>query len=202
MALLQLCLEGTRGELTQHLQCITHCLGPAKTHAAKIAQRLTDFSFPPFFLFHLFAQTGEPQTAHHQANSMSDQKTVWDTCDLTRSLLPNTLTSANAPAFLSYCTILSRSVMSDSLQPQGMQPTRLLCPWRSSREEYWSGLPRPPQGDLANPGIEPRSPTLPVDSLPSEPRIYLQHQWSNCLRKHTLPKQTPTSSTLQSFYLP
>ena len=35
--------------------------------------------------------------------------------------------------------------------------------------EYWSGLPCPPPGDLPNPGIEPRSPALQVDSLPSEP---------------------------------
>ena len=37
------------------------------------------------------------------------------------------------------------------------------------QEEYWSGLPCPPPGDLPNPGIEPRTPTLQVDSLPSEP---------------------------------
>ena len=36
-----------------------------------------------------------------------------------------------------------------------------------SRQEYWSGLPSP--GDLPNPGIEPRSPVLQADSLPSEP---------------------------------
>ena len=30
-------------------------------------------------------------------------------------------------------------------------------------------VPCPPSGDLPNPGIEPRSPTLQVDSLPSEP---------------------------------
>ena len=38
-----------------------------------------------------------------------------------------------------------------------------------SRQEHWSGLPCPPPGDLPNPGIEPRSPTLQADSLPSEP---------------------------------
>ena len=38
-----------------------------------------------------------------------------------------------------------------------------------SRQEYWSGLPFPPPGDLRNPGIEPRSPELQADSLPSEP---------------------------------
>ena len=35
--------------------------------------------------------------------------------------------------------------------------------------QYWSGLPYPPPGDLSNPGIEPRSPTMQVDSLPFEP---------------------------------
>ena len=38
-----------------------------------------------------------------------------------------------------------------------------------SRQEYWSGLPCPPPGDLPNPGIESRSPTLQADALPSEP---------------------------------
>ena len=35
-----------------------------------------------------------------------------------------------------------------------------------SRQEYWSGLPVPSTGDLPNPGIKPRSPTLQADSLP------------------------------------
>ena len=38
-----------------------------------------------------------------------------------------------------------------------------------SRQEYWSGLPFPSPGDLPNPGIEPESPALQADSLPSEP---------------------------------
>ena len=42
-------------------------------------------------------------------------------------------------------------------------------PMEFSRQEYWSGLPFPPPGDLPNPGIEPRSPALQADSLPSEP---------------------------------
>ena len=33
-----------------------------------------------------------------------------------------------------------------------------------SKLEYWSGLPCPPPGDLPDPGIEPRSPTLQADS--------------------------------------
>ena len=38
-----------------------------------------------------------------------------------------------------------------------------------SRQKYWCGLPFPSPGDLPNPGIEPGSPTLQADALPSEP---------------------------------
>ena len=38
-----------------------------------------------------------------------------------------------------------------------------------SRQEYWSGLPFPSPGDLPDSGIEPGSPTLQADALPSEP---------------------------------
>ena len=37
-----------------------------------------------------------------------------------------------------------------------------------SRQEYWSGMPLPSPGDLPDPGIEPGSPALRVDTLPSE----------------------------------
>ena len=38
-----------------------------------------------------------------------------------------------------------------------------------SRQGYWSGLPLPSPGDLPDPGVEPRSPTLQADALTSEP---------------------------------
>ena len=38
-----------------------------------------------------------------------------------------------------------------------------------SRQKYWRGLPFPSPGDLPNPGIEPWSPILQADALPSEP---------------------------------
>ena len=38
-----------------------------------------------------------------------------------------------------------------------MQFPRLLHPWDFSRQEYWSGLPIPPSGDLPYPGVEPES---------------------------------------------
>ena len=39
-----------------------------------------------------------------------------------------------------------------------------------SRQEYWSRLPFPSPGDIPDPGIEPWSPALQTDSLPSEPQ--------------------------------
>ena len=74
----------------------------------------------------------------------------------------------NCHTVLHSCAALSRSVVSDSLRPRGLWPARLVCPWGFSRQEHWSGLPCPPPGDLPNPGIEPRSPSLQVDSLPAE----------------------------------
>ena len=68
--------------------------------------------------------------------------------------------------------MLSCPIMSNSLCPHGLEPTRLLCPWGFARQKYWNELSCPPPGDLLNPGIEPRSPTLQVDSLP------LSHQGS------------------------
>ena len=44
-----------------------------------------------------------------------------------------------------------------------------------SRQEFWSGLPFPPPGDLPNPGIEPISPASPVLQVNS----LLQIQWGS-----------------------
>ena len=38
-----------------------------------------------------------------------------------------------------------------------------------SRQEYWSGLPFPSPGDLPDSRIEPGSPALQADALPSDP---------------------------------
>ena len=65
--------------------------------------------------------------------------------------------------------VFCHSVMSDSMRPLGLYPASLLCPRGFSRQEYWSRLSCPPSGDLSDPWIEPRSPTLYVDSLPCEP---------------------------------
>ena len=66
------------------------------------------------------------------------------------------------------CCVLSHSVVSDSAAPWAVAHQAPL-PTESSRPEYWSGQPFPSPGNLPNPGIKPRSPTLQVDSSPSEP---------------------------------
>ena len=51
-------------------------------------------------------------------------------------------------------------------------PWTAACPRLSmkfSRQEYWSGLPFLSPRDLPKPGIQPRSPTLQADSLPTQP---------------------------------
>ena len=45
------------------------------------------------------------------------------------------------------CVRSVASVMSDSLQPYGLEPARLM---KFSRQESWSQLPCPPPGDLTN----------------------------------------------------
>ena len=61
------------------------------------------------------------------------------------------------------CAMLNHSVMSNSLQPPDCSPPGF------SKQEYWSGLPCPPPGDLPNLGIEPRFSTLQADFLAPEP---------------------------------
>ena len=55
-------------------------------------------------------------------------------------------------------------VVSDSVTPRTVARQ---APWSMgfSRQEYWSGLPCSPPGDLPDPGIEPISPALQADSL-------------------------------------
>jgi len=58
-----------------------------------------------------------------------------------------------------------------------------------SRQEHWSGLPFPSAGDLPDPGIEPKPPTLQADSLPSEPpgKTWLRTKANPSFKKPTYP---------------
>ena len=62
---------------------------------------------------------------------------------------------------------VSHSVLSDSWDPMDSS-ARLLCPWNSPGKNTGVGCPFLLQGDLPNPGVEPGSPALQTDFLPSE----------------------------------
>ena len=69
------------------------------------------------------------------------------------------------------CCCASRSVVSNSLRPRGLQPAGLLCPWDSPGWNTWMGCHALLQGILifptqrSNPGLL----HWQADSLPSEP---------------------------------
>ena len=62
--------------------------------------------------------------------------------------------------------VLSHLVVSRSLQPQWAVAHQTQLFMGLSSQEYWRGLLFPPPEDLPDPGIEPSSPALQVDSLP------------------------------------
>ena len=63
---------------------------------------------------------------------------------------------------------VSHSIVSDSVAPWTVAHHAPLS-MAFSRQEYWNGMPCPSPGDLPDPGIEPWSPALQADSVPSEP---------------------------------
>ena len=62
-----------------------------------------------------------------------------------------------------------------------------------SRQEYWSGLPFPSPGGLPDPGIEPGSPTLQADALPSAPPGKPMQSYACQRKKSGLWSGTPWS---------
>jgi len=74
-----------------------------------------------------------------------------------------------------------------------------------SRQEYWSGQPFPSPVDLPDPGIEPRSPLLQVDSLPSEPpgksKIRFKRHQTGFLLKLTTFKPLPLENISHNPYI-
>ena len=68
-----------------------------------------------------------------------------------------------------------------------------LLSMKFSRQEYWRGLPFSSPGDLPNPELEPRSPTLQADSSLSEPPGKPQQMelYSDMKKKEILALATP-----------
>ena len=61
-------------------------------------------------------------------------------------------------------------------------------------------LPFPSPGDLPNPGIEPRSPTLQADSLPAEPRYHWANNFIEYQFSYKLGITVPSSSGGYMYY--
>ena len=74
--------------------------------------------------------------------------------------------------------VLSRSVVSDSLWPHRLRPTRLLCPWDSPGKNTGVGCHVLLQGIFPNQGLNPQlfhlfywqAGSLPLASSPGKPR--------------------------------
>ena len=110
----------------------------------------------------------------------------WQSCDQSQNLKFISLTIS---AFYRLCLLDNAKYERKKLSPgqltwwlvgQSLSCVQLFCDplavarWAPlsmgfSRQEYWSGQPCPSPGDLPNPGIKPRTPTLWADSLPTEP---------------------------------
>ena len=90
---------------------------------------------------------------------------------VTFSTPPSTMTTTDLFSSLCVCVCvcvctLSRSIMSSSLQPQGLQPTRLLCPWDFPAKNPGVGSHFLLQGVFLIQGLNPHLLHWQVDSSP------------------------------------
>ena len=91
------------------------------------------------------------------------------------------------------CKLFSRVWLFETLWPIVCQVPLSM---EFSMQEYWSGLPFPSPVYFHNPGIEPGSPALQADSLPSEPkRVVL------CENNRVYSVISPADEYLGIFYV-
>ena len=86
-------------------------------------------------------------------------------------LLPKPRSNLCVCVCVCVCVCDCHSGVSNSLQPHGLQPTRLPCSWDSSGKNTGMGSqPVPSPGDLVDPGITFGSPEIPMShwGSPSE----------------------------------
>ena len=101
--------------------------------------------------------------------SMGSHRVKHDWSDLAAAAAAATL-RLNSEHILKFCCLMvlrcvwvcmlrsfSHVWLYATLQSCGLEPTRFLCSWGFSRQEYWSGLPCLPPGHLPNPGSESAS---------------------------------------------
>ena len=104
---------------------------------------------------------------------------------------------------------VSRSVLSVSVTPWTAAHQAPLS-MGFSRREHWSGMPCPSPGGLPHSGINPDSPALQADPLPSEPPYIIKHQhiynimlqWINVKSHSSNTQWFKTSVSGYSFHHP
>ena len=103
-------------------------------------------------------------------------------CSLYSTTFLNSISNCrNISFFVNYLGFFFRffSIMKVKVKVKSLSRVQLFAtPWTVayqaslsigfSRQQCWSGLPFPSPGDLPDPGLEPGSPTLQADTLPSE----------------------------------
>ena len=103
---------------------------------------------------------------------MSYMPHIYDTSNELYHINQFSLVAESCPTL---CISMDFSMPGFPVHHQLPEPTQIHVPHVGDameffRPEYWNGQPSPSPGDLPNPGIKPRSPTLQADSLPSEPQ--------------------------------
>ena len=89
--------------------------------------------------------------------------------------------------------------MSDSCDHMDCSPLAPLS-MGFPRQEYWSGLPFPSPGDFPDPGIEPGSPALQADALPSEPPGKPFYMCAFSYVAGSLEQDEDSSSTMETVH--
>ena len=104
---------------------------------------------------------------------------MWDKKKEEACFRPSTNISNGVRLFITECKLIPTPWAIFTKEVKSLSRVRLFgTPWTVayqaplsmgfSRQEYWSGMPFPSPGDLPDPGIEPRSPSLEADALTSE----------------------------------
>ena len=93
-------------------------------------------------------------------------------CDLTDCSPPGSSVHGDSPS--KNTGVVCYALLQGIFQPKDWTQVSLIVGWfftiwaTREAQKYWSGQPIPSLGDLPNPGIEPGSPELHVNSLPAE----------------------------------
>ena len=109
---------------------------------------------------------GDPLQYSCLDNSM-DRGAQWGTVHRAAKSQTQLSTHTQSDKNVNRTMCASCSVMSNSLQPNGLQPTQAPLSMRFSKQEYWSRQPFPSPGLFLTQGLNPG--LLYADSLPPEP---------------------------------